>query len=219
MTEADAEKEKYKFDDPQDQQKYEEWLKKIQLRFMDPEKITDNYCVKLTYMSTTDAEVFLIHEIAHMIEHAWMVKTKTRTGNSNPELFSLYIETIFDYSKALRLWEIYRILVSTCLADLLVKKQNVTDMRQSLQSLEALRLYDYDEVSEQYANCSDELIKEEFQHREYTDLSNHIYALYNAIKLHEQKLSIPEVLRKISTEQPAKLTPQNFHELMDYLMK
>ena len=204
-----AENKKYKFNDLQDQIEYETWLAKIQSRFMNPKTFTDNYSVKVSYISTADAEFFLIHEIAHMIENAWMLKTKTMTENSNRELFSLYIETMVDYSKTLRLWEIYRTLVSNCLADLLKKKPNLTDMQKSMQSLEKLLLYEH-ELIEKNADHPEEL--------QYEDFNDHIYGLYNAIKLHEQECSIIEVLRKISTAKPAKLTPQNFHEMVDYLI-
>ena len=219
MNDTNVATAKYKFGDPSDQQKYEAWLAKIQSRFMVPEKITDNYCVRVSYISTADAEAFLIHEIAHILERAWWLKTETKTENSNPELFSLYMETTLDYSKTVRLWEIYRTLVFNCLADFLLKKPNLTDIQQSMQSLEELQLCDYEAIAEYLAmedDIRDVAIKRYFQ---YEDFSDHIYALYNAIKLHEQKLSVIEVLQKIATERPIKLTPQNFKELVDYLMK
>ncbi len=200
---------KYKFADPQDQQKYEDWFSKIQTRFQNPEKVIENFRVQVSYTSIQSAEYWLIHEIAHMIEHAWRLKTKNKTANSNPELFSLYVETKLANHKTIRLWEMYDVLCSNCLAEFLLKKPNPTDMQQPMQSLEKLQLYEHERI-EKNADVPKNLQDKDFD--------EHIYALYNAIKLHEKKLSILEVLKEISIAKPAQLTPQNFPELINYLM-
>ena len=209
MTEAESENAKYKFNDPQDQQKYETWLSKIWTRFQDPSKVTENFRVEVSYTSTQDAEYWITHEIAHMVEYAWRIKTQKRTVNENPELFSLYVETQLRNHKVMRLWEIYSlILVPNCLADFLQKKPNLVDMRQAMQSLEQLRLYDH-ELIEKNADAPENLQSESFHY--------HTYGLYNSIKLQEKSAPILEVLGKISTDKPAELTSQNFPELIEYL--
>ena len=205
----DTNSKKYKFADPQDQQKYEDWFSKIQTRFQNPEKVTENFRAHVSYTSIQNAEYWLIHEIAHVIEYAWRLKTKNKTANSNPELFSLYVETKLADHKTMRLWEMYEVLCSNCLAEFLLKKPNPTDMQQPMQSLEKLQLYEH-ELTEKNKDSPENLQDKDFH--------EHTYALYNAIKLHEKKLSILEVLKEISTAKPAQLTPQNFPELINYLM-
>ncbi|MBQ2176962.1 MAG: hypothetical protein II453_18545, partial [Alphaproteobacteria bacterium] len=107
------------------------------------------------------------------------------------------------------LWEMYEVLCSNCLAEFLLKKPNPTDMQQPMQSLEKLQLYEH-ELTEKNKDSPENLQDKDFH--------EHTYALYNAIKLHEKKLSILEVLKEISTAKPAQLTPQNFPELINYLM-
>ena len=57
-----------------------------------------------------------------------------------------------------------------------------------------------------------------FETSSAADIDDHTYALYNAIKLKQQNLPIIEILYKISTEPMNRLTPENFKEVLDFLI-
>lgn len=217
-------KNKYIFKDPDDQDKYDKWVQNIHDRYRDPTKVTDNFHIKVSYKSTDDAELFLIHEIAHLIEHAYLIKTGTKTVNSNPELFSVYMDAKIGASKALRLWEIYKILTAEIQTDFLTqiineedRESKLAELKSLLKPLEFLYSNNMDEAKLYFEYPAKDAIAKIRDDFAYKDLSNHIKALYNAIKLRDKNLSILDALKSLSENQSLVLTPANFHELLDYL--
>ncbi|MBR1479624.1 MAG: hypothetical protein IJ599_01860 [Alphaproteobacteria bacterium] len=52
----------------------------------------------------------------------------------------------------------------------------------------------------------------------FGDIDEHTYAVFNALQVQKLGLPMEKTLEKLILEEPAKLTPDNFHELTAYLM-
>lgn len=226
------------FKDIEDQKKYEDWIQKIHNRFRDITKINKNFRVKVLYTSGTDAEFFLIHEVAHLLENVWLINNINKRKSSNLETFAVYVEMELDRCKTLRLYDMYTAIIDNCTADLMMRIVNLNDKEIRMQAIKKLMevnvLKEYKGFSERFRRdvewlddptykCKEEyrtdLLKNIEQGIGQNDLSDHIKALYNAIQLRKYNMTLTQVLENLAKKEPAKLTPENFYELMNFLLK
>ncbi len=248
IKEESEDNKKFKYEDPDDQKKYDEWFEKIANKLGDPAKVAENYMAKIGYISQDSAEAHLIHEIAHIVEYAYILKTGQKKKNTNVETVSVYIEALKGGFSVERLFELYNSVFCIVRSDLLRTKfkhlfKANNGEKNSIWTDEQLKICEQIEAEYIQINTSMNKGREylsmfqldkngeastassimhdteaEFLQNEFSCLSEHIEALNNAIKLKGNKPHVLQALDELTHEQVAEVTPDSFNQMLKYLL-
>ena len=227
------------YSDPLDQKKYETWALKIFNKVTAPEEITKNWIVNVNYASPEDLEWTLAHEVGHIVDIAYLLKTGRKKVGQNWENVAVYFEVLYNKRelKIYRLLELYQEVYKIVRADFLRMK-----FKDIFESKETTSLT-YDEIQEIVQHMDQSFIKgsnlyekiqtiftnnivgditgmteADFLKAQFDGLSDHIVALNNAIQIRKKGLSTIEALQTLNDNFVVRITSDNFKETLKYLL-